>query len=60
MPNDDLETTEFREEYVRGFNDGFRSVQGNVSVPVAPAMGGLAGVKRYDQGFNDGVKAAKQ
>lgn len=60
MPNDDLETTEFREEYVRGYKDGFRSVQGNVLVPIAPAMGGLAGVTRYDQGFEDGVKAAKQ
>ncbi|MBL7634912.1 MULTISPECIES: hypothetical protein [Atlantibacter] len=58
MPNSDLEATAFREEYVRGYKDGFRSVQGNVVVPTAPAVAGLAGVSRYDQGFADGVKDA--
>lgn len=43
MPNDDLEATSYREEYVRGYKDGFRSVQGNVVVPIAPVVGGVAG-----------------
>lgn len=43
MPNDDLEATSYREEYVRGYKDGIRSVQGNVVVPIAPVVGGVAG-----------------
>lgn len=59
MPNDDLEATNFHEDYVQGYKDGFRSIQGNVVVPIAPAVSGLAGISRYDQGFADGVKDAE-
>ncbi|HEB4089385.1 TPA: hypothetical protein RZ058_000200 [Enterobacter cloacae] len=60
MPNDDFEATNYREEYVRGYKDGFRSVQGNVVVPIPPVVGGVVGLSRYDQGFADGVKDASQ
>lgn len=48
-----------QEEYRRGYSDGYKSVQGNVVVPVCP-IGPItpAGSKPYDEGFKAGVKAA--
>ncbi|HAS0820678.1 TPA: hypothetical protein I3317_000417 [Enterobacter cloacae subsp. cloacae] len=54
MPNDDPNTTNYGEQYVQSYKEGFRSVQGNVVVPLAPAVG--AGLSRYYQSFADGVK----
>lgn len=60
MQNEDQATSTHREEYVRGYKDGFRSVQGKVIVPRAPLIGGIVGLSRYDQGFSDGVRDASR
>lgn len=45
-----------REEFVQGYRDGFRSVQGNVITPSAPPFVLEAGSTPYDQGYAYGER----
>lgn len=47
-----------RKEFVEGYRDGFRSIQGNVVTPVAPNVVLEAGSNPFEQGYAYGVKDA--
>lgn len=45
-----------REEFVQGYRDGFRSVQGSDITPVTPSFVLESGSSPYDQGYVYGVR----
>lgn len=47
-----------REEFERGYYEGFRSIQGNVRPPHAPRIVLETGSKPYEQGWRYGIRDA--